>query len=152
MFRSMIPTVFVSDFERSVRFYSEMVGLKLTSHKPGEWAEVSDGHGGVIGLHPAGGHNRHPALTATIHIGLRVTEPLDDVVQTLKQRGVIFRGPVVEDGDSRLAFFGDPDGNDLYLSEPKASVPAEVTPARKRPTRATHVRTPTGKRVPIPHA
>jgi hypothetical protein len=32
---------------------------------------------------------------------------------------VVFRGPVVDDAQVRLAFFGDPDDNDLYLIEAK---------------------------------
>lgn len=39
----------------------------------------------------------------------------------LQQKGVSFReekgGPVVDDGPVKLAFFSDPDGNDLYLCE-----------------------------------
>ena len=33
--------------------------------------------------------------------------------------GVAFRGPVIDDVQVRVAFFGDPDGNDLYLIEVK---------------------------------
>jgi hypothetical protein len=40
------------------------------------------------------------------------------VVSTLEKRGVLFNGPVVDEGQLKLAFFSDPDGNGLYLAEP----------------------------------
>ena len=39
------------------------------------------------------------------------------IVAALSARGVVFRGPVDEEGSLRLAFFTDPDGNELYLAE-----------------------------------
>ena len=39
------------------------------------------------------------------------------VVEKLKNRGVIFQGPIRDDGGLLLAFFTDPDGNPLYLAE-----------------------------------
>jgi hypothetical protein len=38
----------------------------------------------------------------------------------LSNRGVQFRGPVRTDTAVKLAFFGDPDGNALYLSEARS--------------------------------
>jgi hypothetical protein len=35
----------------------------------------------------------------------------------LTQRGVVFRGPIVDEGMLKLAFFADPDGNTFYLAE-----------------------------------
>jgi hypothetical protein len=46
-----------------------------------------------------------------------VDEPIAQVVERLKNRGVIVDGPVVEEGGLALAFFADPDGNNLYLAE-----------------------------------
>jgi hypothetical protein len=36
---------------------------------------------------------------------------------TLRERGVRFAPHIAEDGPVRLAFFGDPDHNPLYLVE-----------------------------------
>jgi hypothetical protein len=46
-----------------------------------------------------------------------VDEPIAQVVERLKNGGVIVDGPVVEDGGLALAFLTDPDGNPLYLAE-----------------------------------
>jgi hypothetical protein len=54
-----------------------------------------------------------------VTIGLAVDESIQRVVTTLEERGVVFRGPVVDQGQLKLAFFTDPDGNELYLAEPK---------------------------------
>jgi len=42
------------------------------------------------------------------------------VVATLKAKGVTFHGPLLDKSKEegiKLAFFGDPDGNSLYLCE-----------------------------------
>ena len=48
-----------------------------------------------------------------------MNQPIGDVVEVLSNRGVAFHGPVREEGPVKLAFFADPDGNALYLFEPK---------------------------------
>jgi len=52
-----------------------------------------------------------------------IDEPIDQVVQRLRRRGVKFRGPVAKDEQAgiALAFFGDQDGNDLYLCQVTSS-------------------------------
>ena len=50
-------------------------------------------------------------------MGLAVDEPIAQVIETLKHRGVIVDGPGMEEGGAALAFFSDPDGNPLYLAE-----------------------------------
>ena len=56
----------------------------------------------------------------SITIGFRSSEPIRQTVQTLKARGVVFRGDIVDDTQVFIANFEDPDGNPLYLAEPKA--------------------------------
>ncbi len=60
-------------------------------------------------------------LLGSINVGFNVTESIDEVVRILKSRGVTFDGPIQGDanGSIRLAFFGDPDDNSLYLCESK---------------------------------
>ena len=50
-------------------------------------------------------------------VGLQVDETIDRVDASLSACGVVFRGPVDEEGALGLAFFTDPDGNELYLAE-----------------------------------
>jgi len=111
-------TVMVSDFGRAVDFYTKTLGLKLMSRFGNEWAEVSAGPGLTIGLHPAG-HGPKPGTEGAISVGFTITGTIEDAVATLKAKGVAFQGPVRDNADEgiKLAFFGDPDGNSLYLCE-----------------------------------
>ena len=53
MFSGGMVTVFVSDMDKAVRFYTEVLGLKLGFRSDNEWASIKAGDGLVIGLHPA---------------------------------------------------------------------------------------------------
>ena len=55
MFTAGNLTIMVSDFERSLRFYTEALGLALKFRAGNEWAEIQ-APGVSIGLHPSGGH------------------------------------------------------------------------------------------------
>lgn len=49
-------------------------------------------------------------------MGLAVDESIEDVVARLQRLGVGFRGPV-DEGQLKLAYFTDPDGNELNVAE-----------------------------------
>jgi catechol 2,3-dioxygenase-like lactoylglutathione lyase family enzyme len=114
-----IATIYVSDMDRAIRFYTETLGLKLQYRAGQDWASIGAGRGLILGLHGAR-EGRAAGQSGSISVGFSVTEPLGEVVETLRQRGVGLRGPIREDTAARLAFFGDPDGNDLYLAEARA--------------------------------
>jgi catechol 2,3-dioxygenase-like lactoylglutathione lyase family enzyme len=114
-------TLAVSDVDRSVRFYVETLGFKLRYRAGDEWAEVDAGGGLILGLHRAKGQGPGPGARGSISVGLDLNQPIADVVEVLANRGVRFHGPIKEDAAVRLAFFEDPDGNALYLAEPRAS-------------------------------
>jgi catechol 2,3-dioxygenase-like lactoylglutathione lyase family enzyme len=111
-------TVYVSDMDRAVDFYVNVLGLKLAQRFGNHWAQIEVG-GLVIGLHPKSDKAPPPGTSGAISIGLLVDEPIDEVAGRLGAKGVQFRGPVVRDekGGIALAFFGDQDGNDLYLCQ-----------------------------------
>ena len=115
------PTIYVSDMDRAVQFYTEVLGLRLISRHGDEWASVDAGKGLTLGLHPAAERMGVPGTLGSINVGFNVTESIEEVVRTLESRGVTFDGPIKGDanGSIRLAFFGDPDGNSLYLCESK---------------------------------
>jgi len=112
-------TIYVSDMDRAVGFYTNTLELKLQFRAGNHWAQVDAGNGLQIGLHPSGPHSPPAGKSGSISVGFTINQPLDQVVSTLKARGVVFRGPVMDDakGGIRLAFFGDSDDNDLYLCE-----------------------------------
>jgi len=118
MFKGGVFTVYVSDMERSVQFYTEALGMKLLERHGDHWASVDGGPGLTIGLHPA--TPDFPAgRQGSMAIGLYLTEPIERAVQALSARGVVFKGPIVDDKALSLAFFADPDGNPMYLADMK---------------------------------
>jgi len=53
-----------------------------------------------------------------VTVGFTVDEPIEHVISVLASRGVAVQGPVVDaEGRIKLAFFADPDGNPLYMTE-----------------------------------
>lgn len=119
MIQGGTPTIYVSDMERAVTFYTRTLGLKLLEREDDAWASIDAGDGLVLGLQPANGNGEGAAGSGSMAIGFNVIEPLEEVVAKLKHRGVNFRGPIEgkEEMPVRFAFFGDPDGNALYLCE-----------------------------------
>jgi len=119
MLHGALPTIYVSNMNNAVRFYTEVLGFTLEARFGDHWASVDCGDGGKIGLHPASPNAAAPGTHGSISVGIAVSEPIEKVVAALTGRGVEFCGPVQSDpkGGIKLAFFGDPDGNDLYLCE-----------------------------------
>src|SRR5262249_26030742 len=114
-----LPTIFVADMDAAVRFYTESLGLKLLERHGNHWASVDGGHGLTIGLHPSSAEN--PAgRPGSMTIGFYATRPIQEAVATLKSRGVVFQGGIVDDTQLLIAHFQDPDGNRFYIAEMKA--------------------------------
>jgi catechol 2,3-dioxygenase-like lactoylglutathione lyase family enzyme len=110
-----MPTLYVSDLDASVAFYTAKLGLDLIE-RTDEHAVV--GTAGLrVGLYPATPAAPRPGTSGAITVGFGVAAPIEEAVGRLKERGVWFRGPVVQHPAGKRAFFGDPDGNDLYLWE-----------------------------------
>ena len=116
-------TVYVSDMDAAVRFYTEGLGLKLRERHGNHWAAVDAGNGLVIGLHPA--TPEMPAgRSGSMAIGLEVTRPIEQVVEMLAAKGVMFHGPIAGDKAGKFAGFADPDGNPCYLFQMNAEYAA----------------------------
>ena len=110
-------SVYVSDMDRAVMFYTDSLGLKLRNRVGTTWAEIDAGKGLIIGLHPASPPDTvAPGTPGAINIELTVTEPMEVVVETLTQRGVEC-GPIKEYEAVRIASFSDPDGNTILLGQ-----------------------------------
>lgn len=112
-------TVMISNMDKAIEFYTRTLGLKLENRFGDEWAEVDAGPGLRIGLHP-GREGPKPGTAGSISVGFTVTGSIEDVVATLKSKGVTFEGPIRDNSKEegiKLAFFADPDGNALYLCE-----------------------------------
>ena len=116
MFGGGIVTVFVTDMDRSVRFYTEQLGLRLLQRYGNDFATIDGGHGLTIGLHPVASASPGGRPKTGIAIGLYLTGEMRDAVLTLRSRGVSVGPPIAEDVGV-FSYFTDPDGNSLYLAE-----------------------------------
>ncbi|HEY1342220.1 MAG TPA: VOC family protein [Bryobacteraceae bacterium] len=116
MFASGNITVYVSNMDAAVHFYSQVLGLKLAYRFGDHWASVEAGKGLTIGLHPASAEM--PAgRKGSMAIGLELSMPIEQAIKALEGRGVKF-GTLVNEGKAgKFAGFEDPDGNQLYLAE-----------------------------------
>jgi catechol 2,3-dioxygenase-like lactoylglutathione lyase family enzyme len=102
----------VTDMERSVSFYRDTLGLPQTSE--GGFPEFKLGDNGflyLLSLEAVGGAFRGPHDAG---FALRVAD-VHEARQELEAKGVEFRGEVLDTGVCHMAFFGDPDGNQLVL-------------------------------------
>ncbi len=117
MIKKAQVTIYVADVPNALKFYSEILGMHVVSHCGRDFAEL-EMNGMNVGLHPSVKREPSPGTKGAISIGLEVDD-LDAEIVRLKAKGVVFQGPVVEDGQVRLAFFSDPDGNPIYLTQVK---------------------------------
>jgi catechol 2,3-dioxygenase-like lactoylglutathione lyase family enzyme len=109
-------TLYVSSVSASVKFYTEVLALKLLEHYGEHWATVRAGESLTLGLHPRG-ENGPPGAKGTIEIGLQIDEPIDNAVQRLTAAGIRFSGEVKRTPNGNFISFHDPDGNPFYLWE-----------------------------------
>jgi catechol 2,3-dioxygenase-like lactoylglutathione lyase family enzyme len=116
MFKESNITLMVADLDRAVKFYTDMLGLKLVRRFGGHWAEV-EAPGVRIGLHPGGKAKSGTPSESHMSIGFRVDD-IDAAMNALKERGITFTNSRADKG-SRNAYFSDPDGTPLYLIEIK---------------------------------
>jgi catechol 2,3-dioxygenase-like lactoylglutathione lyase family enzyme len=120
LFASGNVTVYVSNMDAAVRFYSETLGLKLAYRFGDHWAAVEVGRGLTIGLHPAS--EQMPAgRKGSMAIGLELSGSIVEAVKTLEAKGIHFHQAVNEGKAGAFVSFNDPDGNLLYLAELRRS-------------------------------
>ena len=110
-------TVLVSNMDNAVRFYTEVLGLRLAERYDDHWATVDAGRGFTIGLHPASPKYPAPGTKGGMMLGFEVNGPLEAVVQQLKDKGVRFKGDIIREEAGSFANLEDPDGTPIYLWE-----------------------------------
>ena len=106
----------VSDLERSMQFYGNVLELKLLVHNPDlEWAKYETSVPGVrIGI------GRQDVVTGSGSTSINLSvKDVDAARRLLEGRAVKFPKPTVNIADVvKLAEFADPDGNRLRLAGP----------------------------------
>ncbi len=102
-------TVMVTDMDRSVDFYTTIIGLELKQRWGNHYAMVS-APGITIGLHPAS-ITHTPATGTSIGFGV---DNLDEVETHLLQTGITYEK--TDDKEAgKLVHLKDPDGTLLYF-------------------------------------
>jgi catechol 2,3-dioxygenase-like lactoylglutathione lyase family enzyme len=119
--RKLIAFVASNDTERAKPFYRDVLGLPLLEDTP--FALVFDAAGITLRVQKTRGHK--PAPHTVLGFDVR---SIDDEIRTLTSRGVTFerfagmeqdeRGVwIPPDAAAKVAWFKDPDGNVLSLTE-----------------------------------
>ena len=111
----------VRDLERSVRFYTEGLGLRVGPDgrmaAGGQWQELRDPESGaVLELNFYPGQPPYREGDELDHLGFRVDD-LAASIARLERLGGRLRIPPFSEGDVRLAFLSDPDGVWVELYE-----------------------------------
>jgi catechol 2,3-dioxygenase-like lactoylglutathione lyase family enzyme len=112
--RTDFITVPVTDVERSTRFYAQTLGLPWINEGSKQWPELQLGENVSLYLmdpRQIGAEFQGPH---TAHVALRVPD-VAETRQELEGRGVAFDGDTLDTGVCHMAFFKDPDGNQLML-------------------------------------
>jgi predicted enzyme related to lactoylglutathione lyase len=104
-------TVFISNMDAAIRFYTQTLGMELKAHYGDHWATLEAG-GFQIGLHPAGA--QQPGVDGSIVVGLVVGD-IEAAATKLSEGGALDVGPVKPEAAGSFLHFKDPDGNRLYL-------------------------------------
>jgi predicted enzyme related to lactoylglutathione lyase len=110
-------TIFVSNMDAAVRFYTQVLELKLTNRFGNDWATVEAGKGLTIGLHPASPKYPAPGTKGAMMLGLEIDEAIDKVVGRLSQKGVQMKGSITRNETGNFVHLEDPDGTEIYLWE-----------------------------------
>jgi catechol 2,3-dioxygenase-like lactoylglutathione lyase family enzyme len=85
-------TLFISNMDQAVQFYTQVLGLKLTNRFGDHWATVEAGKGLTIGLHPASPKFPAPGTKGSMMIALEITDSIERVVARLAEKGVSLKG------------------------------------------------------------
>ena len=111
-------TIYVSDMDAAVRFYTDVLGLTLTNRFGNHWATVLAGNTLLIGLHPWKEKYPRPGTKGSVQIGLIVSEgeTIQQLAIRLRGRGVAVSG-LIESEEGNYLTFEDPDGNPIYVGD-----------------------------------
>ena len=103
---------FVSDMDRAVSFYRDVLELRLLYRTGDDWAQFEAGPV-QLGLHGSGQEEHRPGGTLAFRV-----DDLDASRLELAARGISFSPEGGgEGGEPRFVEFQDPDGNVLGLLE-----------------------------------
>jgi len=112
-----MATIAVKDLDKARTFYVDVLGLDLAASEPGMLALRSGASTVMVYQSAYAGTNRANCAT------WKVTENIEELVKSLKSRGVSFlhyelpdtvrHGDIHVSGDRKVAWCADPEGNIL---------------------------------------
>ncbi|HEX9794042.1 MAG TPA: VOC family protein [Planctomycetota bacterium] len=113
--------VFVSDMNRSVAFYRDVLGLPLRFESPG-WTEFAT-EGSTLALHasdaaPGGDEAAEHGRPGTCRTGFQVPD-LGAYHQRMIEHGVACLQEPQSVFGARVALYADPDGMPISVGEPR---------------------------------
>jgi catechol 2,3-dioxygenase-like lactoylglutathione lyase family enzyme len=127
MFSTGNVTVYVSNLDSAIRFYTTQLGLRLTNRFGDRWATVDAGSsfwtsreglaGLVIGLRPASPLYPQPGSTGGVGYGIEAYAPVEDVGANLRSRGVRVTGEIIRYEGGNCFSFADLDGVRSYVNQ-----------------------------------
>jgi catechol 2,3-dioxygenase-like lactoylglutathione lyase family enzyme len=115
----------VSDYARSLAFYRDVLGATVVREFPGTLGFLSFGGSQILLTVPGGPTQDKPTVTfasptdldqVTSELAIRVPD-CSAAYEVLRSRGAKFLTPPVDWGYEIRAFFRDPDGHLLELSQ-----------------------------------
>jgi catechol 2,3-dioxygenase len=120
----------VSDIDRSLAFYRDVLGFDVTQRLGDEAAFLSAGgyhhHLGLNTWESRGGPPSPPGTTGLYHVAIRYPDrrTLGDALVRLRQAGIPITG-ATDHGVSEAIYLRDPDGNgiELYRDRPSEDWP-----------------------------
>ncbi len=112
-------TLHVGDFEKSLAFYHEILGLKIHSRHGGNGVEIAmlgeEGQAKVELLYSPDHPEKH--LHSDISVGIAV-DSLEKAMEYLDSLQIpVLRGPISPNPHTRFLFIQDPDGYEVQLVE-----------------------------------
>ncbi len=110
--RTDFISVPVTNLERSTAWYRDTLGLEQIGE--GAWPEFQLGENVSLYLLDPTNIGQEFRGPHTSSIALRVAD-VEQARGELESRGVEFRGETFDTGVCHMAFFSDPDGNELML-------------------------------------
>ena len=118
--RDIVAFVATTSVSKATKFYRDKLGLRLVEESP--FALVFDAHGTMLRVTPV----QKVAAAGYTVLGWQVPD-IEDAVKRLKKAGVRFQryagmgqdrqGIWQSPGGARIAWFKDPDGNTLSISQ-----------------------------------
>jgi catechol 2,3-dioxygenase-like lactoylglutathione lyase family enzyme len=114
----VMPVVFVSDMQSSVRFY-ELLGLKVdTKGRSGAWTELRAGDA-LVALHAAERVEQPATATGAgrVELAFVATELLEAVEARLLTAGASYVQRISDESFGRSLIVRDPDGLPIQINE-----------------------------------